>query len=149
MHAAVFGMTEVLDLLVRAGGQPHGIESAAAIGDISGWLTPRTPLQARIRALIFAADHQRLNVIDELVKHHTPVDAVDELFGRQALRLAAQYGRPRSVRRLLSHGADPQLRDEQGHTALDLCQQGYRYLDNPGHDEVDEILRPVTRTPDS
>jgi uncharacterized protein len=82
MHAAVFGMTEVLDLLVRAGGRPHGIESAAAIGDISGSLTPRTPLQARIRALIFAADHQRLNVIDEFVKHHTPVDAVDELFGR-------------------------------------------------------------------
>ena len=67
MHAAVFGMTDVLDLLVSAGGQAHGIESAAAIGDISNWLTPDTPLQARIRALIFATDHQRLNVIDELI----------------------------------------------------------------------------------
>jgi ankyrin repeat protein len=148
MHAAVFGMTDVLDLLVDAGGQAHGIESAAAIGDISIWLTPDTPLQSRIRALIFAADHQRLNVIDELVKHDTPVDAVDEMFGRQALRLAAQHGRTRSVQQLLSHGADPELRDEHGHTALDLCQPRYRYLDNPGHDEVDAILRPITEPHD-
>jgi uncharacterized protein len=131
------------------GGQPHGIESAAAIGDVSGWLTPDTPLQARIRALIFATDHQRLDVIDELVKLHTPVDAVDEMFGRQALRLAAQNGRPRSVQRLLSHGANPQLTDEQGRTALDLCQPGYRYLDHPGHDAVDAILRPITGPHDS
>ena len=148
MHAAVFGMTDVLDLLVEAGGQAHGIESAAAIGDVSEWLTPDTPLQARVRALSFAADHQRLNVIDELVKHHTPIDAVDEMFGRQALRLAAQNGRSRSVRRLLSHGADPQLRDEHGRSALDLCQPRYRYLDNSGHDEVDAILRPITETQD-
>jgi ankyrin repeat protein len=144
MHAAVFGMTGVLDLLVKAGAQPHGIESAAAVGDISGWLSPDTPLQARIRALGFAADHQRLGVIDQLIEAGTPVDAVDELFGRQALRLAATNGRARSVRRLLEHGADPNLRDDQGRTALDLCQRAGRHLDNPGHDEVAAILRPLT-----
>jgi ankyrin repeat protein len=144
MHAAVFGMTNVLDLLVLAGAQAHGVESAAAIGDVGGWLTADTPLQARIRALTFAADHQRLNVIDRLIEHRTPVDAVDEMFGRQALRLAAQNGRSRSVQRLLQHGANPHLRDEHGHTALDLCQPPHRYLDNPGHDEVDAILRALT-----
>jgi ankyrin repeat protein len=144
MHAAVFGMTDVLDLLVKAGARPHSIESAAAVGDITGWLTPDTHLQARIRALTFAADHQRLSVIDQLIEAQTPVDAVDELHGRQALRLAAQDGRPESVRRLLEHGADPNLRDEHGHTALDLCQPANRYLDNPGHDEVEAILRPLT-----
>jgi uncharacterized protein len=144
MHAAVFGMTEVLDLLVKAGAQPHGIESAAAVGDITGWLTAETPLQARIRALTFAADHQRLSVIDELIEAQTPVDVVDELHGRQALRLAAQNGRPQSVRRLLEHGADPNLRDEHGRTALDLCQPAHRYLDNPGHNEVEMILGPLT-----
>jgi ankyrin repeat protein len=145
MHAAVFGMTTVLDLLVKAGAQSHGIESAAAVGDISGRLTADTPLQARIRALTFAADHQRLAVIDQLIDAHTPVDAIDEMFGRHALRLAAQNGRPRSVRRLLEHGADPNLRDKHGRTALDLCQPACRYLDNPGHDEVDAILRPLDR----
>ena len=144
MHAAVFGMTEVLDLLAKAGAQPHGIESAAAVGDITGWLTPDTPLQARIRALGFAADHQRLSVIDQLIEAQTLVDAVDERFGRQALRLAAQNGRAQSVRRLLEHGADPNRRDEHGRTALDLCQSDHRHLDNPGHDEVEVILRPVT-----
>ncbi len=146
MHAAVFGMTTVLDLLVSAGAQPHGIESAAAIGDITSWLTPKTPLQARIRALIFAADHQRLTVIDQLIAAGTPVDAVDESFGRHALRLAAQNGRARGVRRLLEHGADPTLRDEHGRTALDLCQPVHRYLDNPGHDDVDTLLRAHTTT---
>ena len=144
MHAAVFGMTNVLDLLVKAGAQPDGIENAAAVGDITGWLAPDTPLQARIRALTFAADHQRLSVIDQLIDARTPVDAVDELFGRQALRLAARNGRPLSVRRLLEHGADPNLRDEHGRTALELCEPAPRYLDNPGHDEVDAILRPLT-----
>jgi ankyrin repeat protein len=83
-------------------------------------------------------------MIDQLIEAQTPVDAVDELFGRQALRLAAQNGRPQSVRRLLEHAADPNLRDEHGHTALDLCQRGRRYLDHPVHDEVDAILRPLT-----
>jgi uncharacterized protein len=144
MHAAVFGMTDVLDRLASAGAQPHGIESAAAVGDITGWLTPDTALPARIRALGFAADHQRLAVIDQLIAHGTPVDAVDELFGRQALRLAAQNGRARSVRRLLEHGADPNLRDEHGRTALDLCQSGRCDHRDPGHAEVEAILRPLT-----
>ena len=143
LHAAVFGMTDVLDLLVAAGARVHSIEEAAAAGDVSRWLKPETPLEGRIRALVMAADHQRLDVIDRLVEAGTPVDAVDAEFGRQALRLAAQNGRPASVRRLLTHGADPTLRDEQGRTALDLCRPEHRYLDGPGHDEVEAILKPL------
>jgi uncharacterized protein len=47
------------------------------------------------------------------------LDAVDEEWSRQALRVAAQHGRPASVRRLLERGADPNLRDAEGLTALD------------------------------
>jgi ankyrin repeat protein len=144
MHAAVFGFTEIVDLLATKGAVAHGIESAAAIGDIGGWLTAETPEQGKIRALTFAADHQRLRVIGELVAAGTPIDAADAEYGRQALRLAAQNGRPKSVRRLLEHGADPNLKDQYGRTALDLCQPAHRYLDNPGHAEVDAILRPLT-----
>ena len=104
---------------------------------------PETPLEARIRALVMAADHQRVDVIDQLIQAGTPVDAIDAEFGRQALRLAAQNGRPASVRRLLAHGADPNVRDEQGRTALDLCRPQHRYLDSPGHDEVEAILKPL------
>jgi uncharacterized protein len=145
LHAAVFGMTDVLDLLVDAGARIDSVEEAAAAGDLDGRLTPETPLEARIRALVMAADHERLDVIDQLVAAGTPVDAVDREFGRQALRLAAQNGRPRAVRRLLEHGADPNLRDAEGRTALDLCRPGHRYLDGPGHEEVRAILEPLTR----
>jgi ankyrin repeat protein len=119
LHAAVFGMTDVLDLLVEAGAEVRSLEEAAAAGDVTGWLTSESDLQARIRALVFAADHQRLPVIDQLIDAGTPVDAFDEVWGRQALRIAAQNGRPASVRRLLEHGADPNLQDKEGRTALD------------------------------
>ena len=56
LHAAVFGMTDVLDLLVQAGAGVHSLEEAAAVGDVTGWLTAETPLQMRIRALVMAAD---------------------------------------------------------------------------------------------
>ena len=144
LHAAVFGMTDVLDLLVEAGAEVHSLEEAAAADDLDGWLTPHVDLQARIRALVFAADHQRLPVIDQLLDAGTPVDAFDEIWGRQALRIAAQNGRPASVRRLLERGADPNLRDKEGLTALDWCQPDRRYLDGPGHPEVEAILRPLT-----
>ena len=72
------------------------------------------------------------------VRH--PVDASDPVFGGHPLRTAAANGRPASVRRLLAHGADPGLRDEQGRTPLDLCRAGT----TPGHREVEAILALVT-----
>jgi uncharacterized protein len=144
LHAAVFGMTEVLDLLLEAGAHVHSLYEAAAAGDVTGWLMPQTPVQDRIRALSAAADHQSLEALDQLVLAGTPIDAVDDTYGLHALRIAAQNGRPGSVRRLLDHGADPNLKDERGRTPLDLCQPANRYLDKPGHAEVDAILRPLT-----
>jgi FOG: Ankyrin repeat len=144
LHAAVFGMTDVLDLLVAAGAEVTSLEEAAAAGDVTGWLTPESDLQARIRALVFAADHERLAVIDQLVDAGTPVDAFDEVWGRQALRIAAENGRPASVRRLLERGADPNLRDREGQTALDWCRVERGRFDSSGHEQVDAILRPLT-----
>ena len=135
LHAAVFGMTEVVDVLVEAGARIHGVEEAAAAGDVDTWLDD-APAEARVRALVMAADHQRLDVIDRLVAAGTPVDATDPAFGGQPLRTAASNGRPASVRRLLAHGADPELRDKEGRTPLDLCRLG----DSGGHREVEAIL---------
>lgn len=145
LHAAVFGMTQVLDLLVAAGARVGSIEEAAAAGDIRQWLTSDSPLQARIRALVMASDHQRLAVIDQLIGAGTPVDGTDTEFGGHPLRTAAGNGRPDSVRRLLHHGADPNLRDDQGRGPLELCREGrYSAADPSVYDQVEALLQPIT-----
>ena len=141
-HAAVFGMTEVVDVLVAAGAKIHSLEMAAAAGDITGWPLARFTRQSRIRALVFAADHQRLEVIDQLVEAGTPVNEADAEWERLPLHTAAGNGRAASVRRLLARGADPNLRDPRHHrTPLEECQPA----DSPGHHEVEAILRPLTQ----
>jgi hypothetical protein len=97
LHAAVFAMTDVIDVLVEAHARPASIDEAAAAADVSGFLSPQTPLQARVRALVMAADHQRLAAIDVLLAAGTPIDATDTQWGRQALRVAAHDGRVASV----------------------------------------------------
>jgi len=141
-HAAVFGMTDVIDVLVAAGAKVHSLEMAAAAGNITGWPLARFTLQSRLRALVFAADHQRLDVIDQLIEAGTPVNQADAEWGRLPMHTAADNGRTASVRRLLAHGADPNLRDPQHHrTPLEECQPA----ENPAHREIEAILRPLTR----
>jgi ankyrin repeat protein len=143
-HAAVFSMTGVVDVLVAAGAKIHSLEQAAAAGDITGWPLDRFTLQSRLRALVFAADHQRLEVIDRLIEAGTPVNEADAEWGRLPLHTAAANGQAASVRRLLAHGADPNLRDPTHHcTPLEEAQNG----DSPGHREVQAILRPLTQDP--
>ncbi len=140
LHAAVFGMTDVLDALTGAGARIRGIVEAAAAGDLTGWPISAADEEERLRALIMAADHQRPRVIEALLGHGTPIDGVDRVWGRHALRLAAQRGRPASVRLLLQRGADPALRDGEGRTALDLCERERRDGPGPGYDEVSRLL---------
>jgi hypothetical protein len=142
-HAAVFGMTEVVDVLVTAGAKIPDLEMAAAAGDVTGWPLDRFTHQSRIRALVFAADHQRLEVIDQLIAAGTPVDEPDAEWGRLPLHTAAGNGRAASVRRLLAHGVDPNLRDPRHHTTpLEESQRE----NSPGHREVEAILRPLTHS---
>jgi hypothetical protein len=140
-HAAVFDMTDVVDVLVAAGARIDSLEMAAAAGDISGWPLDRFTLQSRLRALVFAAAHQRLDVIDALIEAGTPVNEADAEWGRLPLHTAAGNGLAASVRRLLAHGADPNLRDPRhDRTPLNDCQED----DSPGQREVEAILRPIT-----
>ena len=117
----------------------------ATADNITGWLTAETPLQARIQALVKAADHQRLPAIDHLLAAGTPIDAFDEQWGGQALRIAARNGRVAAVRHLLAGGADPNLRDpEHNRMALDWSRPEHRYDDSPSHKQVHAILEAVT-----
>jgi hypothetical protein len=49
---------------------------AAAAGDITGWPLDRFTLQSRLRALVFAADHQRLESQRESSVAHREVEAI-------------------------------------------------------------------------
>lgn len=140
-HAAVFGNTAVVDVLVGAGAYIPNLVLAAAAGDIARWVVADATSDERTLALIMAADHQRLTVIDELVASGTPVDSVDVTWGRHPLRLAAANGRPASVARLLDLGADPQLTDSLHRTPLQLSRAvQVRYPANLDHVQVQAIL---------
>lgn len=142
-HAAVFGMTDVVDLLVASGARIGSLAEAAAAGDVTGWLHSGTPLDDRIRGLVMAADHERLDVIDQLLDAGTPIDAADP-WGRRALCVAAANGRVAGVRHLLGRGADPQQRDTaQNRTALDWCRHNHAG-DSPQHAQIEAILEPLT-----
>lgn len=144
LHAAVFGMTDIVDLLARAGAHVDGLIEAAAVGDIPRRLTPDTSNEERVLALIMAADHERLAVIDALLDAGTPIDAEDGAFGRQALRVAAANGRLASVRHLLARGANPNHRDPVDHrTALEWCRR-HDQADGTRHEAVAALLGPLT-----
>lgn len=132
VHAAVFGMTAVVDLLAAAGAQIPDLVIAAAVGEIGDRLEGSTP-DDRLLAMVMAADHQRIAVIDRLARAGTPIDEADPIWGRHPLRLAAENGRADSVRRLLELGADPTRTDAEGRTPGQLAQQA-------GHLEVQEML---------
>lgn len=141
LHAAVFGMTAVLDVLVAAGARVRSLEEAAAAGRLDGWDLPGADEQIRVRAMIMAAHHQRLAAIEALVATGTPFDEPDASFGRHPLRLAAAEGRLASVRALLALGAEPSRRDGAGLTALDHCRLGRRGVtDTTAHDAIERLL---------
>jgi uncharacterized protein len=100
---------------VGAGARIESLELAAAAGDLSGHPPDRFTHQHRLRAMVFAADHQRLDVIDQLVAAGTPVNEPDARWLRLPLHIAAGNGRTAAVRRLLDHDADPDLRDPVHH----------------------------------
>jgi len=142
LHAAVFGMTDVLDVLVAAGAKVGSFEEAAAAGELGDWLQADLDQQTLVRALVMASDHQRLAAIDRLIAHGVPVDAEDECYHRQPLRLAAANGRAQSVQALLDHGADPACADHLGRTPLALCLAARAVAADPApFDKVAERLR--------
>lgn len=146
LHAAVFGMTDVLESWSPPAPGCTASRKPPRQGDITGWLMAETPADARIRALVMASDHQRLDVIEELVAAGTPVDAVDPIWGGHPLRTAAGNGRPDSVRRLLAHGADPNLADpDHNLTPLGWCRKNRSgHANTGGHDQVEAILEAIT-----
>ncbi|CAK4743579.1 unnamed protein product [Aphanomyces euteiches] len=72
-------------------------------------------------ALRCAADKGRVEIVRFLLKRGIDINLFDEL-GRTALHAVAQGGRAEIVQTLLNHdNIDPNLKSEEGHTALDIA----------------------------
>lgn len=143
-HAVVFGMTDVVDVLLAAGATD--IVHAAATGSVAGSLTEATTEADRVAALRIAAERGHLSVIDELLAAGTPIEGVDR-DGSTALHAAAYCGRADGVRHLIERRADPTRRDTRFESMpLRWSQAGRRdeVGTGPGHDEVEELLAPLT-----
>ena len=68
-------------------------------------------------------------MLDALLDRNVEVDAADAA-GRTALNLAAEYGTPEIVEKLLAHGADPNLHpfDEMGSLNQALIKKNHRII---------------------
>lgn len=118
VEAAYWGHLQVVQQLLRAGAQVDSIGSY-------GWT-----------ALMSAAYFGHEKIVRELLKKGAELDMQAHAVGRDrwsALMLAACSGHTSVVKQLLEAGADPELKDRNGRTALDMAEEG-------GHTHVVELL---------
>lgn len=109
LYAAAKGFTPVVQLLLKA-----GVDAKAAYGN-------------HLTALMWAAGYADGAGIDDaqsvaklLLDHGALLDAADNR-GRTALMIAAETGHVEMVDLLLRRGADRNLRDKSGKSAVDLA----------------------------
>lgn len=104
MLAILKGQQAVADKLIKKGADVNK----------TGW----TPLH-------YAASSGQLAIIGQLLENSAYIDA-ESPNGTTPLMMAAMYGTTAAVKLLLDEGADPQLKNQQGLSALDFAQRGQR-----------------------
>jgi ankyrin repeat protein len=103
--AALKGQKKMAELLIEHGARVDSLNSGGG-----------TPLHD-------AALGGNPDIIQLLLDHGAAIDARDKDENATPLMLAASLGRAKAVGVLLARGADPALRDREGHTALDRARQ--------------------------
>ena len=119
MLAALRGQTDVAQLLLKKGADVNK----------TGW----TPLH-------YAASSAALPMLRLLIDKHAYIDA-ESPNGTTPLMMAAMYGTGAAVDFLLQEGADAQLKNQQGLTALQFAQRGER------PDAIKSLSNPVRPAP--
>jgi ankyrin repeat protein len=102
-------------LIEKDAKNPSGYSLFAFIKEVFG-KKQRDP-KKDISALMLATTRENEAVFEELLKHHPDIN-YHEHEGWTALTLAAQYGYPERILRLLEEGANPNAASIQGFTAL-------------------------------
>ena len=104
MIAALTGQNAVAEKLVRSGADLNK----------TGW----TPLH-------YAATGGNIALMTLFLEHHSYIDA-ESPNGTTPLMMAAMYGTADAVKLLLAEGAVPQLKNQQGLTAIDFARRANR-----------------------
>ena len=108
-------------------------ESVLMLASLKGYLPLVKTLVARDAdvnkpgwtALHYAASNGHVAVIEFLLDHSAYIDA-ESPNGTTPLMMAAMYGSPESVKVLIQAGADLQIKNQLGMTALDFAVRGDR-----------------------
>ena len=119
--AAEFGFANLVKPLLVAGADPH------LTGDSENALTMALEFNHREIARLLVTegkyDHKEtLQIVPEQVNWHKAVDSEEELQPVSPLVAAVAKGWTDVAEALLANGADPQLKQEQGPTALELVE---------------------------
>jgi hypothetical protein len=121
-----FAIFQQKEVVLRDGTQEH-VDATLALGALMGdmvMISPSTPL-------VKAVWEQDLNEVRKLLAQGVDVNAVDEGVYTTALGAAVANGKLEFVRALLDAGADPNVRNQSGRTALM----------NLDEDATDEVVR--------
>ena len=104
MLVALKGQLDIADQMVKRGADVNK----------TGW----TPLH-------YAASTGQVSLISLLLENNAYIDA-ESPNQSTPLMMASMYGTPAAVKLLLDEGADPQLKNQQGLTALQFAQRANR-----------------------
>ncbi len=118
------GQVEVVSVLLEAGANPAVVATT----------TGTTPLHLAAKAL----DGE--SAVRLLLEHGAPVNAQETTAGQTPLMFAASYGRSASVRELLSHGADPEIRTK----VVDVLRR--MVVDREAQERLQEALVEIRRS---
>uniref|UniRef100_A0A8C9QMF8 Espin like n=1 Tax=Spermophilus dauricus TaxID=99837 RepID=A0A8C9QMF8_SPEDA len=145
LHLAQFLVKDCgADVHLRALDGMSALHAAAARGHYSlvVWLVTFTDISLTTRdnegatALHFAARGGHTPILDRLLLMGAPITR--DSWGGTPLHDAAENGQMECCQTLLSHRADPSLRDEDGYTAADLAEYH-------GHQDCAQYLREMAR----
>jgi ankyrin repeat protein len=112
---------------LRLNGKP-----VSAVAFLLDRITPYKPtlsFESRLglTALSVACTHDRLQAVSELLVRGSPINQQSVLTGKSALMLACEVGKINAAKLLVRHGADVNLKDQQGCTAIELATQNRHY----------------------
>ena len=78
---------------------------------------------SRFTAMLYAAKFGRNKCLRVLLEYGANVNQAHEISKKTAIHLASEAGRANEVQVLLDAGADKSIRDKDGNTPLDLCEE--------------------------